>query len=950
MSAVEIFVEGQDGALPLERWSLDAPDSILPGVDLTNRLLGTDRAIADEDRVLVEHQTIAGLSSREAAAIGLPPPTDVIAQIQTSGLVTQPSFAVTLRWLRANGQAVVGAERVGAFLNIGGDWRRIPEPLFSLAQAVEEIQNNAEASDPGARLAALAKLKEILPDAANERLATTSGLLQSMTIAVADAFSLDMDGEQLVPILHHTRSSGSDLLLTQDQQTDFAKRRFGAYSDVRSAYSLGSGSYVVLTPPLRRALGEVRKAQAGPVSRRRALFASPRAFLLAAFGEDETDTAIESIFRETPTYAERVLGLGLWKPRIVPWVKLLGDASWFGEEGSQEDLRKVNRVRADHASGIMVGDRAVPLAPDQIAPLAAAVEGAIAEGRVSVPFDVEGDQVAIPACRETLDALRAIERKARGPEEEVGKKEIESLLVEPNEEAIVVEGDFVRRPTYVLKVPDVLATMLKPHQETGLRWLQNAWTVGRPGVLLADDMGLGKTIQGLAFLAWLREGMATGSIPKRPILIVAPTGLLRNWLAEHDRHLRSPGLGICVEAFGRGLSLLRKEDTDGRPGLDAKRLAAADWILTTYETLRNFDRDFGAVRFATLLFDEAQKIKTPGIRLTDAAKAMNAEFRIAMTGTPVENRLSDMWCITDTIHPALLGDLRNFSARYERNLDAERLKQLKNTLEASYGERPPVLLRRLKKDRLPELPQPEERVTRAPMPNLQRRAYERVIGDARAAKSDRQAGAMLSALHELRKISLHPDRETATGDDVFIAASARLTLTFAALDEIKLKGERALLFLNDLEMQARLVGLIQRRYRMPLRPMVINGTVAGKERQSRVDRFQTGPDEFDVMILSPQAGGVGLTLTRANHVIHLARWWNPAVEDQCTGRALRIGQEKTVYIHIPMATLGEGRSSFDENLHALLERKRTLMNDALMPPEATEGDLDSLLEASLTGD
>ena len=174
-------------------------------------------------------------------------------------------------------------------------------------------------------------------------------------------------------------------------------------------------------------------------------------------------------------------------------------------------------------------------------------------------------------------------------------------------------------------------------------------------------------------------------------------------------------------------------------------------------------------------------------------------------------------------------------------------------------------------------------------------------------------------------------------------------MTFEALDKIKAKRERALIFLNDFDMQARLVGLIQRRYRMRLAPMVINGSVSGGDRQARVDRFQAGPDEFDVMILSPQAGGVGLTLTRANHVIHLARWWNPAVEDQCTGRALRIGQEKTVYVHIPMATLGDGRSSFDENLHALLERKRTLMNEALMPPEATEGDLNSLLDASTVG-
>ena len=292
-AAVEIFVEGTDGAVPVERWSLEAPETILAGVDLTNRLLGTDKAIADAHRVLVEHQTIAGFSSREAASIGLPPTTDLIAQIQTSGLVTQPAFVVTLRWLRPNGQAVVGAERVGAFLKIGGDWRRVPEPLFSLAQAVDEINNNAEVSDSGARLAALARLKEILPNAAAERLATTSGLLQNMTIAVADAFSLDMEGDQLVPVLHGVRNSTSDHLLTPDQQIDFAKRRFGAYADVRSAYSLGNGSYVVLTPPLRKALTEVRKAQAAPISRRRALFASPRAFLQAALGEEQSDTAIE---------------------------------------------------------------------------------------------------------------------------------------------------------------------------------------------------------------------------------------------------------------------------------------------------------------------------------------------------------------------------------------------------------------------------------------------------------------------------------------------------------------------------------------------------------------------------------------------------------------------------------------------------------------------------------
>jgi len=154
---------------------------------------------------------------------------------------------------------------------------------------------------------------------------------------------------------------------------------------------------------------------------------------------------------------------------------------------------------------------------------------------------------------------------------------------------------------------------------------------------------------------------------------------------------------------------------------------------------------------------------------------------------------------------------------------------------------------------------------------------------------------------------------------------------------------------DDLKVQAKLTGLIRRRYRLAAAPMVINGTVAGSSRQARVERFQKAGDEFDVMILSPRAGGVGLTLTRANHVIHLSRWWNQAVEDQCNGRALRIGQTRPVTVHIPVATLPSHGRSFDENLHALLDRKRRLMNDALLPPDATESKRRELLEESLAG-
>jgi hypothetical protein len=231
------------------------------------------------------------------------------------------------------------------------------------------------------------------------------------------------------------------------------------------------------------------------------------------------------------------------------------------------------------------------------------------------------------------------------------------------------------------------------------------------------------------------------------------------------------------------------------------------------------------------------------------------------------------------------------------------------------------------------------------MPDAQREAYETAIASARSAD---RPGAMLEALQKLRAISLHPNPESSCSDDVFIASSARLSVAIEVLDEIAAAREKALIFIEDLDLQAKLGGLLQRRYRMASPPALINGTVDGGKRQARVNAFQTSAEGFDAMILSPRAGGVGLTLTRANHVIHLSRWWNPAVEDQCNGRVHRIGQTKPIFIHLPLAILGGGAPSFDENLDALLSRKRKLMRDTLIPPEATaDQDRDELFKATV---
>jgi hypothetical protein len=320
-----------------------------------------------------------------------------------------------------------------------------------------------------------------------------------------------------------------------------------------------------------------------------------------------------------------------------------------------------------------------------------------------------------------------------------------------------------------------------------------------------------------------------------------------------------------------------------------------------------------------------------------------------MTGTPVENRLRDLWSIMDVLCPGALGRSRDFDRRFPAE-DSEALARLRSLLGDEQGERAPRMLRRLKADHLPGLPAKRVHAKAIIMPAKQARAYEEVVRRAIAGRgmmSERDG--MLQVLHALRGISLHPIDPADAPDDLaaYAADSARLIWALEVLDEIARKGEKALIFLENLAMQDRLAGLIQQRYRLLRAPERIHGGVPGAKRQQIVERFQQAPPGFDVMILSPRAGGVGLTITAANHVIHLSRWWNPAVEDQSTDRVFRIGQDKEVNVYLPLAVHPEpaiGPSSFDLRLDALISRKRALSGHMLAPPDGGDGDIATLFD------
>ncbi len=666
---------------------------------------------------------------------------------------------------------------------------------------------------------------------------------------------------------------------------------------------------------------------------------NPTRILSDALNQDYDDTAQESIerlFVETVEYSDRLIGIGEWQPPDLPYLEREGN-EWLPERFS-----------------ILLQEKIVTLEADEVQPTLDKISQAMMEGRTAI--DVNG--VTLEPTQELCQKLQhfcpaeskpeAAESKAKKEEPE-STKQIRVLQAKENFDLL----EYVRKKGRRAELeptsqrPSLLKATLRSHQEEGLSWLKRAYACGLPGVLLADDMGLGKTIQVLSFLAWLRErGHSNGG----PLLVVAPTSLLANWQEEHDKHLEAPGLGELEKVYGRDLRHLRRgkgdETTAGGELLDTQAIRDSDWVLTTYETLRDYQFSFAKVHFSCVVFDETQQAKNPASRKTAALKTLNAEFALALTGTPVENAMSDLWSIMDIVAPGYLGALKDFTKRYPTN-DEKALAELANRLLEPQGDPngeqlPALVLRRMKSDVAKELPEKKEILLDGLMPHKQMEQYDRVLGQVKGGGMP-----MLRALHDFRSISLHPvdPSSRSDGDDkAYIEDSARLIETIKILREVKELSEKALVFVSSRKMQAALAEIIETLFEMTGPVDCINGDTPQARRQPKVDEF-TESQGFNVLILSPRAAGVGLNIVAATRVIHLDRWWNPAVEDQCTDRAYRIGQEKNVYVYLPLARHpGLNRKSYDFILHDLLDRKRRTAQKLFVPTEIRAGEFEQMLD------
>ncbi len=473
----------------------------------------------------------------------------------------------------------------------------------------------------------------------------------------------------------------------------------------------------------------------------------------------------------------------------------------------------------------------------------------------------------------------------------------------------------LREPPEVL-VPDGFHGTLRPYQRRGFSWLATLGRLGL-GACLADDMGLGKTVQLIAHLLDRRG---------RPHLVVCPTSVIGNWRREIERFAPSLKVHVHHGADRRGAMVRR-----------------ADVVLTSYGLLARDLELLTAIPWDVFVLDEAQAIKNPDSQRAKCAREIKARHRIALSGTPVENRLEELWSIFEFLVPGLLGPRRaferNVAVPIERFGDEAIAHQLKLGVS-------PFLLRRMKSDPaiIDDLPDKIERKDYVPLTSEQARLYEEVVDEAMsgietAGGGNERRALVLAMLTKLKQVCNHPDHLLKHGGKL-VGRSGKLERFGELVEVIVPSGDRAIVFTQYREMGDRLVRYLHEEHDLDV-PFLHGGTPA-EHRDRMVKAFQDDDRAPPLLLISLKAGGTGLNLTRATHVIHYDRWWNPAVEDQATDRAYRIGQRRNVQVH-KLITQG----TLEERIDKLLDEKRALADQVVGTGEGLATELDDAALRSL---
>jgi len=682
---------------------------------------------------------------------------------------------------------------------------------------------------------------------------------------------------------------------------------------------------------------------------------------------------------ELSDYSDRIQGIGVATPIYIPVLRKANDGDEEGHGWLPSDLTPMLKVILPGSSEAVL----IPVTTEWVNNFEELVGQAESQGLPSIKDPAIPVQLETPQARVLLDGFKTLLQPtqleaprvaAKGGEIEEKKPQKETLLVKNNFHTV----DYLEARKALLSVPKgfdpKLPTCLRPtiqlktHQRFGVAWFQHLYSKAPNevrGCLLADDMGLGKTLQLLIVLAEIYEE----NQDELPSLIIVPKTLLQNWDREVEkffnrsfpRHLvlygdelkkrKQPRAKIDEELRTKGIADLLIPNWVGQNKV----------IITTYDVLTGFDFSFAKQGFAFVICDEAQRIKNPAANVSRSVRKLKAKFRVACTGTPVENSLVDLWCLFDFFQPGLLGSLDEFFRTYRRPIECKSTEQ-KDALTRLQALIRPQTLRRTKADIASDLKKKFFAVSgfeaneellksslegkdllRVNMSDKQRIKYKdglRRLQDARQLEDGKRRGRLsFEALHFMKAICAEPyclPRQKFVPDPggtlAHLRHSPKLAWLLDRLNVVKSKGEKAIVFTEIREIQLALKYFLGERF--GLKCFIVNGE--SENRQIYIDKFSANVG-FDVIILSPLAAGAGLNVVAANHVFHFTRAWNPAKESQATDRAFRIGQEKDVIVYCPTIVDPDDSSyvTFEQRLDQLLKEKAALANSTMDGDEIT---------------
>lgn len=921
-------------------------------------LVERDIAVRTARGFLVRNDHVAALYSADYSLVDfLPGHCPFVLQVRSRGNIADGSLRYEYGFYA--GFQEVGASCLGTFLKVSSRVYYMPASMFKLVSAMQNFNAlPAEKRDKANALLAIAEIKTHSQDCGS----ILDKYLNSENIVVADKVGVDLTEESDGSVTMSPKVAG-----VSDEKL---QRRYRQLKHVESVYDLdapdGARIRVVLPEATRELVARMKSVTRVTGEKKQHVLADPMSVFDGVQDFEKLD--LES-------FSPRVRGVGelAFQPR--PYVRRSG-SSFLDSSGLERIASPEYGLECRTATGDVVNLKFS--SGEEFERFKTGARAAFESGDALIPWiDKSGADYQIPLTGSFMRELADIDtttsdelrNEAVPPEPEDSKK---YLLIYDNEEKLDYAEDVSKnsplnlcyqRPSSLVSNIKGEPFDLKDYQQEGVAWLQglvkgcfaSASNGSRRGCLLADDMGLGKTLQILTFLAWcietgLADMLGAGCGPYHPILVVAPLVLLQTWRNEITKFFVNDGAVFMPYLLLHGDAIRRikkisggREYELGESALDLDAIKQNRVVVTNYDTVRNYQHSFGRIPWSVVICDEAQEIKEPKTTVTWALKSQNSRYRIAMTGTPVENRLLDLWNICDFIQPGLLGSAREFSAKFETGVDEDQAQRqfLAKELRTQLAHDRPnaYILRRQKIDKLQGLPSKSEFIRKSPLTAQQKQLHAQVVSGLKSSTG--KSGQHLKAIQRLSKIYQHPsvDLDKAVDKDskYYVETSQKLADTLSILHEIRSRREKVLIFALLTKMQLILKKVIDDEFGLCVN--IVNGSVAvgnpeNSLRHKIIEAFESKPG-FNVLILSPDVAGVGLTITGANNVIHYGRWWNPAKEAQATDRVYRLGQTRDVNVYYPIS-VAEEFCSFDERLHNLLLTKRELASDFLVPTGALD--------------